>query len=122
MAMNVSLSLTPDAEKRLAARAAQQGKSLQGLIQDIVEKEAASVGNGTEVTETAQSTTQRVGELPLQQDVPDDDDSETPWRGVFAPAHERKTIFTTEMQFRIADLPRREPQVTISPRWVDDDE
>src|SRR5713101_4638918 len=99
MGMNVCLSLTPDAEKRLAARAAQQGKSLQGLIQDIVEKEAATVGNSTEVTETPPSTTQRVGELPLQQDVPDDYDGETPWRGVFAPAHQRKTIFTTEMQF-----------------------
>jgi hypothetical protein len=121
MAMNVSLSLTPEAEKRLAARAAQQGKSLQGLIQDIVEMEA-SAGNDTEVTGAAQSTTQLVGELPSQQDVPDDYDDETPWRGVFAPAHERKTIFTTEMQFRIADLPRRKPQVTISPRWVDDDE
>ena len=119
--MNVSLSLTPEAEKRLAARAAQLGKTLQGFIQDIVENEA-SASNGSELTDPARSTGQMDNNPDDRQVSPDDSEDETPWRGVFAPAPKRKTLFTTEMQFRIGDLPRRQPHVMISPRWVDDDE
>jgi hypothetical protein len=119
--MNVSLSLTPEAERRLSERAAQQGKSLQGFIQDLIEKEASAT-NGSEAALAAQSAHAPDGGLQAKPDAPDEYDDETPWRGVFAPVHERKPIFTTEMEFRISDLPRRKPHVTISPRWVDDDE
>jgi hypothetical protein len=118
--MNFSLSLTPEAEKRLSERAAQQGKSLQGFLQEIVEKEA-SVANGTEVTAATQSGTQP-GDGPQAAPDASDAESEAPWRGVFAAPRDRETFFTAEVEFRIADLPRREPQVAISPRWLDDDE
>lgn len=119
--MSVSLSLSPAAEKVLSARAAQQGKSLQALIQDIVEKEALT-GNSSEDA-SATPTPERVsGQRQAQQEIVDEDEDARPWRGVFAPGHERKTLFTTEMQFRITDLPKREPHVSISPRWIDDDE
>lgn len=117
--MNVSLSLTPEAEKRLSERAAQQGKSLQGFLQEIVDKEA-SVANGIQVTVAAQS--EPAGRSQAAPDAADAGESETPWRGVFAPPRDRETLFTAEVAFRIADLPRREPQVAISPRWLDDDE
>ena len=119
--MNVSLSLTPEAEKRLSERAAQQGKSLQGFLQEIVEKEA-SVANGTQVTVAAQAGTEPAGGPQAAADAPDADESETPWRGVFSLPRDRETLFTAEGEFRIADLPRREPQIAISPRWLDDDE
>lgn len=119
--MNVSLALTPEAEKRLAARAALLGKTLQGFIQDIVENEAAS--HGSEFMGPAESKGQTDNpDRGDRQAGHNDDDDEAPWRGVFAPPTERKTLFTTEVQFRISDLPRRKPHVTISPRWVDDDE
>ena len=114
--MNVSLSLTPEAEKRLSERAAQQGKSLQGFLQEIVEKEA-SVANGAQ-----EAGTEPTGGLRGIPEAADADESETPWRGVFAPPRDREILFTAEVEFRIADLPRREPQIAISPRWLDDDE
>jgi hypothetical protein len=118
--MDVSLSLTPEVEKRLSERAAQQGKSLHRFIQEIVEKEAL-VGNGTEINVAMKPPHKPDGPQPAPGAL-DEDDMDTPWRGVLALEHDRETIFTTEMKFRIADLPRREPQVTISPRWIDDDE
>ena len=119
--MSISLSLTPAAEKALAARAAQEGKTLQGYIQEIVEKEALA-GNGSEVARAAPAPEQLAGQTEAQEEIVDEDDDARPWRGVFARGRERKTLFTTEMQFRIADLPKREPHVAISPRWIDDDE
>ena len=120
--MNISLTLTQAAEKRLAARAAQEGKTLQELVQDVVEREALT-DNGSELAGTTSPTSdQGAGPSQVEQETLEDDDDARPWRGVFAPGHDRKTLFTTEMQFRIDDLPRREPHVTISPRWIDDDE
>ena len=94
---------------------------MQGFIQEIVEKEALA-GNGSAVAGTAPTPKQAEGQTQTQQEIAAEDDDARPWRGVFAPRHERKTLFMTEMQFRIADLPKRQPHVTISPRWIDEDE
>jgi hypothetical protein len=121
MIMSISLSLTPAAEKVLAARAAQEGKTLQGYIQEMVEKEA-STETDSEIARTACTPEQIAGQAQAEKEIVDEDDDARPWRGVFTPVRERKTLFTTELQFRLADLPKREPHVTISPRWIDDDE
>lgn len=41
-------------------------------------------------------------------------------RGVYAPSVPRRVIFSEVLEFRIADLPRREPQIYIDPRHLED--
>jgi hypothetical protein len=48
--MTVSVNISPELEARLTARARSTGRSVESLIQDVIEREAASSASSCEAT------------------------------------------------------------------------
>jgi hypothetical protein len=59
----------------------------------------------------------------ITREEPRDRSSElpAPWRGVFATAHPRETLFTQDLAVPPSQLLPREPNVILNPRWLDDE-
>jgi len=138
--MNVTISFSPEADKQLRESAARSGQTLEVYIRQLVEGEllgakrpvrpaqAEAPGNGqvslaeeSEPAAPAGPSQPQGGDPQTTCVIVDPDELKTPWRGVFAPPHDRETIFTTEVEFRVADLAVREPHVNINARWLDDE-
>lgn len=66
----------------------------------------------------ASSSRSEAGGIPTA----DDGDGPRPWRGVFAPALPHEELFSQTMNVSTRDLPSWHPHVTLSQRWVADDE
>ena len=118
--MTVSLTLSPEAERLLAGRAAEHGQTLEGFLQELVELEAKTA-NGRQVQAALAPVGYPRGTQATLDDLTESDDS-TPWRGVFAPSGPCKILFTKDFESNISDLPKRQPQVNIEPRWLEDDD
>ena len=85
--MIVNLKLSVETAKRLGDKAAREGQSLEGLLENLAEHEAEVSGNG-------KST-----------DAESKEDEERPWRGVFVLDYPRQEIFTVEHEVNVSALP-----------------
>jgi hypothetical protein len=99
-AMIVNLNLSAETAKRLSDKAAREGQTLEGLLQDLAEHEAS--GNGS-------STPEPQG------------NEERPWRGVFVLDYPRREIFRAEQEVNVNTLPPLPPEIVIDPRRLADD-
>lgn len=77
------------------------------LIYEAPEEEFRSSGE-TITSPSSYSEIWQTGELPT-----------FPWRGIFAPKHRRKILFTKNMTFRTSELPRRKPHIEIDRRTLE---
>jgi hypothetical protein len=102
-AMIVNVSLSAEAVKRLSDKAAREGQTLEGLLQDLAEHEAEASTNGS----SAASEPER--------------DEKRPWRGVFVLDYPRREIFTAEQEVNVNALPSLPPEIVIDPRRLADD-
>ncbi|MGC9528319.1 MAG: hypothetical protein ACP5D7_22520 [Limnospira sp.] len=50
---------------------------------------------------------------------PDVDDEPEDYRGILAVKHQRKLIFSEEIEIQVKNLPRRKPRITIDRRMVE---
>ena len=117
--MILNLDLSAEMEDRLREKAAERGVSPESYIQGMLENTLASSGR----SEPSDDAIARRGEeVPAgrTEDREDAMDSATPWRGVFAMEYGRPALFVKSVP--VDSLPRWEPQITISPRWVAEDD
>lgn len=116
--MNLRLSIAPETEQRLRARAQAKGLTPEAFIQGLLESTLAA-----DVRPTAPGSAAKddgaFGTLP---DAGEEQELPAPWRGVFATEHPHETLFTQDLAVPLSGLPRREPNVILNPRWLDDDE
>jgi hypothetical protein len=123
--MSQMLEIPDQVYAALVEAATAQGKSpadlIAGLLPEITKQNSPS--SSAPVAGSAPTPGDPFADSSSS-DVDDQDgaDMDRPWRGVFAPEYEREVLFTQEMTIRTADLPRWEPQVTIDPRWIPEDE
>lgn len=75
---------------------------------DYPERQCVTV---TPVQEPVAGTGSETESVPLQQPDPE----ERPWRGVFAPARPRRTLFVQEIDLLTSPLPKR--PLTLNMSW-----
>ncbi len=72
------------------------------------------------------ASTELAGELPdfpsLSMLPPRNGEQGTPLRGVYAPRRRRPILFSQEVEFQMADLPRRKRHIAITPRMLASEE
>ncbi len=85
--MIVNLKLSVETDKRLGDKAAREGQSLEGLLENLAEHEAKLSGNGKSASDEPQ------------------EDEGRPWRGVFVLEYPRQEIFSVEHEVNVNALP-----------------
>src|SRR4051794_14137551 len=109
--MTITIQLPPELERALQARAAGRGLDLEAFV---LESLRATLGRPPEMERGD-------GESPAPEPAAAEEaDDESPWRGAFPLEPPRRELFTQEVNLRTSALPRWQPEVVISPRWVRD--
>lgn len=101
--MDVNLKLSPEAAKRLSEKAAQEGQTLERLLENLAEHEAGVSSNGKSAE----------AESP--------ENEERPWRGVFVLDYPRQNIFTVEHEVNVSALPPLPAEIRIDARRLADE-
>jgi hypothetical protein len=117
--MTLTLSLPAETERRLRTRAEERGLTPEAFVRELLESTLAANERQAAVANVDRPDVP-VSAVPL----PDDDEDDTPafWRGVFPTEHSRETLFTQDLAVPPSGLPRREPNVILNERWMDEDE
>lgn len=61
-------------------------------------------------------------DMPAESQFDVEEDIEPIWRGVFAPPAEEKELFVVPLEKRWNELPRLEVDVTLNPRWFEEED
>jgi hypothetical protein len=115
--MNLRLAIAPETERRLRACAEATGLTLEAFVQGLLESTLAADVRPAPATSAAKED----GTSQPLPDAGDEVELPAPWRGVFATAHARETLFTQDLAVPLSQLPAREPTVILNPRWLDDE-
>jgi hypothetical protein len=115
--MNLHLTIAPETERCLRARAEASGLTLEAFVQGLLEGTLAA-----EVRQVvAAPPAKEDGSSQSLPDTGEQLEAPAPWRGVFAIAHPRETLFMQDLAVPLSQLPAREPNVILNPRWLDDE-
>ena len=121
--MSQTLEIPDQVYAALVAAAKAQGKSPADLIAGLLPEVTKQDSPASSATVAGSAPTAADPHVDSSSYVADQDaDMDRPWRGVFAPEYDREVLFTQEMTIQTADLPHWEPQVTIDPRSIPEDE
>jgi hypothetical protein len=101
--MIVNLNISAETAKRLGNKAAQEGQSLEGFLENLAEHEAGASNNGKSTEPDTQ------------------DDEERPWRGVFVLDYPRQEIFAAQHDVNVNALPPLPVDVRIDARRMADE-
>jgi hypothetical protein len=117
--MTLTLSLSVEAEQWLRTRAEERGLTPEAFVRELVENTLAA-NEPQPVVARPERPNVPASAAPL----PDDDEDDTPafWQGVFPTEHSCETMFIHDLSVPASGLPRREPNVIINTRWLDEDE
>jgi len=101
--MIVNLKLSVETVKRLGDKAAREGQTLEGLLQNLAEHEAGASRNAK------------------PSDVEPEDDEDRPWRGLFVLDYPREEIFAVEHEVNVNALPPLPAEIRIDARRMADE-
>jgi hypothetical protein len=96
--MIVNLNLSAETAKRLSDKAAQEGHTLEDLLQDLAEHEANSSANGRSAVGNSLENEER------------------PWRGVFVLDYPHPETVKIQQEVNINTLPALPAEIVIDPR------
>ncbi len=118
--MSIAINLPFETEQKLRQLANHSGRSVDHYLADLLNKQAHDAESSLKQGLAQAQDSEHTAALRANRDS--DSEDERPWRGVFAPEHEREVIFTQELQLRLRELPEWEPYLALDPRWLEDDQ
>lgn len=103
---SVTIHLQPDTQQCLTQKAKQEGQSLEGYVEQLVERHVRG----------------DVAVDVIAEESEDEELADRPWRGVFVPARTRELFFSCDLSLPPDQFPKQRPSLSMSWHRVETDD